>query len=542
MLRLKGFGVRNLRALRDTGIIDLKPITILVGKNSAGKSSFARVLPLLKQSAERRKQGPLLWFGRLVDFGSFDEAISSFASEGEIELLLRFATPPAIFLSRRTIRPDSESNLAQADIDIRMILAREGEEGRTVLRSLHMNVFGVELKLTIEGTRDNRIYIDGKQVVLPTDVKLLLTQGTLLPMVRLFHRDQTSSSASEALFFQNPRREKIGTKEVRNAISEFVHGNTQPESKDQIADRLPITTISALLTHCLSITAVPDTWRYGFSGVTISSLKLIELQRALILNKLDALLIEMDEAVQLFCGGVSYLEPLRATVQRYYRREEVSIDELDPKGLNTTFFIQGLTVRERDSLNEWLRATFGFSLLVKTAGGHSSLNIETDVGGQSRNMADVGSGYSQLTPVAIQLWAATRRLSNRPTAVRNRSAYNPSYRDSGSIVVVEQPELHLHPAYQAKLADVFVGCVNGTSELEFIASKKIPLRIVAETHSPNLINRLGELIGEGQISANDVQVLVFEPDSQQSAATSIRTATFDEKGILHNWPIGFFEY
>ena len=79
MFHLTAFGVRNLRSLRDTGLIPVKPITILVGKNSAGKSSFARILPLLKQSAERRRQAPVLWFGRLVDFGSFSDAVSSFS-------------------------------------------------------------------------------------------------------------------------------------------------------------------------------------------------------------------------------------------------------------------------------------------------------------------------------------------------------------------------------------------------------------------------------------------------------------------------------
>jgi AAA ATPase domain len=276
--------------------------------------------------------------------------------------------------------------------------------------------------------------------------------------------------------------------------------------------------------------------------LTANSTKLKSLQRALVLNKLDSLLVELDEAIQMFCAGVSYLEPLRATAQRFYRREEVSIDELDPKGLNTTFFLQGLTARERESLNSWLRETFGFSLTVKTAGGHSSLNIETDSGGQSRNMADVGLGYSQITPVAIQLWAATRRLTNRSMVARVRNASGQILRDAGAVVVVEQPELHLHPAYQAKLADVFTGCVRNPAEADTSILRRTTLRILAETHSPNLINRLGEIINEGKLLPEDVQILVFEPDSKQAMATSIRTATFNDKGVLQNWPIGFFEY
>ena len=68
MIKLR---IRNLRSLEDTGPIELRPLTLLVGKNSSGKSTLLRVLPLLRQSIEVDTAGPLLWFGRYVDFGSF---------------------------------------------------------------------------------------------------------------------------------------------------------------------------------------------------------------------------------------------------------------------------------------------------------------------------------------------------------------------------------------------------------------------------------------------------------------------------------------
>ncbi|MBF0428109.1 MAG: AAA family ATPase, partial [Magnetococcales bacterium] len=46
--------LKNLKNLTDTGEISLKPLTVLVGKNGSGKSSFLRFFPLLKQSAERK--------------------------------------------------------------------------------------------------------------------------------------------------------------------------------------------------------------------------------------------------------------------------------------------------------------------------------------------------------------------------------------------------------------------------------------------------------------------------------------------------------
>lgn len=86
MISITSFRVRNLRSIEDSGFVDLKPITIFVGRNSSGKSTLARVFPLLRQSAEVAKRGPILWWGRLVDFGGFDEAVNRYADEKSIGL------------------------------------------------------------------------------------------------------------------------------------------------------------------------------------------------------------------------------------------------------------------------------------------------------------------------------------------------------------------------------------------------------------------------------------------------------------------------
>ena len=49
---MQSVGIKNLRILEDTGFIDIKPITLLLGANSSGKSTFLRFFPLIKQSVE----------------------------------------------------------------------------------------------------------------------------------------------------------------------------------------------------------------------------------------------------------------------------------------------------------------------------------------------------------------------------------------------------------------------------------------------------------------------------------------------------------
>ena len=76
--------LKNIRSLQDTGQIDLRPITILVGTNSSGKSTFTRMFPLLKQSVEVHSNTPVLWYGDLVDFGTINEVKPTFAPEDDV--------------------------------------------------------------------------------------------------------------------------------------------------------------------------------------------------------------------------------------------------------------------------------------------------------------------------------------------------------------------------------------------------------------------------------------------------------------------------
>lgn len=135
-----------------------------------------------------------------------------------------------------------------------------------------------------------------------------------------------------------------------------------------------------------------------------------------------------------------------------------------------------------------------------------------------------------MLPIAAQLWAAS---AARSIALPNRR------KSLQPLIVIEQPELHLHPDYQAKLADVFVAAV-GERTNDSGSSSNIGLRIIAETHSPALINRLGALIADKIVDRKAIQVVIFEQEDSQSPS-HVKIAEFDDEGILRNWPLGFFE-
>ena len=129
---------------------------------------------------------------------------------------------------------------------------------------------------------------------------------------------------------------------------------------------------------------------------------------------------------------------------------------------------------------------------------------------------DVGIGVSQVLPVLVSAYAS-----------------------SGKLLVIEQPEIHLHPALQAELGDVFLESALGDGGNTLVIeshSEHLLLRImrrIRETSTGNLPEGIPEVRPE------DVMVLFVEPDGEQSL---IREMPLNERGeLVKAWPGGFFE-
>ncbi|MFC1605222.1 DUF3696 domain-containing protein, partial [Planctomycetota bacterium] len=93
-------------------------------------------------------------------------------------------------------------------------------------------------------------------------------------------------------------------------------------------------------------------------------------------------------------------------------------------------------------------------------------------------------------------------------------------------LIVEQPEIHLHPAAQANLADLFVHYANEGKQL------------VVETHSEHLLLRVRRRIAEGKISPDKVRIFLVE---KSGTSTRIRCLKLEKNGHFQRWPKGFFE-
>jgi len=240
---------------------------------------------------------------------------------------------------------------------------------------------------------------------------------------------------------------------------------------------------------------------------------------------LPDILSNMRTTLRSVISSTLYIGPARARSERYYRYQDLSVSEIDPDGKNFAMFLNSLTYSQIHELSEWIKRLFGYGVHVVRQAGHISINLVTE-GGES-NIVDTGYGVSQILPVLGQIWWARTRLS-----AQSEEDAHPM-----SLLAIEQPELHLHPAHQAYLADAMVGEVTNDITDEKTNNKRI--RFLVETHSETLLNRLGELVSVGRVPPEEVQVLLFEPNPKDVRLTDVRTSSFNRAA---SWSIGLMDF
>lgn len=162
-------------------------------------------------------------------------------------------------------------------------------------------------------------------------------------------------------------------------------------------------------------------------------------------------------------------------------------------------------------VNEWISERFNMLQRlhlrdVDDLGVVKSL-VGDEVGGpKDINVAAMGEGISQLLPIIA------RTIST----------------GSDECLLVEQPEIHLHPAAQADIGDLFVDSLKESTRRQFII----------ETHSEHLLLRVRRRIAEGKLDPKNVAILFVE---KRKGGSNVRLVELSGNGHFEDWPDGFFE-
>lgn len=211
--------------------------------------------------------------------------------------------------------------------------------------------------------------------------------------------------------------------------------------------------------------------------------------------------------------SIFYVGPLREYPKRLYLWSGERPQDVGKRG---ELAISALLRGQRDRVDidlkvaEWLkRLGLVNSFEVKAIAEHRreyEVLVRRVANSTPVTIKDVGFGVSQILPVLVLCY----------------------YVPKGSIVILEQPEIHLHPSVQAGLADVLIE-----------VSKERNLQIILESHSEHLLRRLQRRIAEAETITNEDAALYF-CEMLDNGESKLNPLELDLFGNIANWPENFF--
>ncbi|WP_337018123.1 DUF3696 domain-containing protein [Leclercia sp. AS011] len=516
---INGIGVANFRSFKKKTLIELKPITVFVGKNSSGKSSLLRTFPLFRQSVEENTTGPVLWYGRYVDLGDFDEIKSNGSESNNIN-----------FTFNLTISEQSQNryshyrywNTPLSSMNLSVDLTVYSKDRKTKTREIVISHSDFSISLYIDDNENAKLTIHSGEVHLEREGLAVRNLGQFIPSIiqKKNKEDQILNTNKRYMYGPSIDRalEISFLESATRTIQTHFHSKTDVTRITHTLSRL---TFLPFETTKIMLEALFKEQKTFIKHFQQNENEITENIYPYILGYNINLLTDLiNRTLAETFNKIKYIAPLRATSERFYRFQDLQINEIDHTGSNLAMLLNSLKPHEKNRFEDWTKENFDFVVKVKQVGAHFAVTISTNSKDEF-NISDMGFGYSQVLPIVTAIWLETeRRVNNLPK--------------TPITFIIEQPELHLHPSYQYNLAKTFAKVVAKAKKSE------LDLKIIFETHSQNMIEALGECVEDENLAfkADDISILVFDKDEENS--TKVTKSYFDDNGYLENWPIGFF--
>jgi len=404
-MELKKIGFKNYKAFKNLQEIDIKPVTILIGKNSSGKSIVSRLPLLLAKSLNSNSNSPIeLQFDNFEFGGAFRDLVYNKIEHGSIAFKLLF----------------------------------------------EINDNTIEIEATIQNIADSPLQFISNYKLRNNEFEIELTHIL---------------DSKTNFFSEKQRYNSKGTYECAFDIS--------------------------------------------FKGLLINVIECEEIPAEILYKSIDPI----NTLIRNCMSKIDYIGPFRAQPLRDYifkgsKPSQTGYSgELAPHILGIDGYFDN---NIKSSVGNWFKEKLGgWQLDVNKIGNKFAIVlISPDDPSVKVNLKDVGHGMSQVLPLIVRSFLNTENSMN-------------------SIMIIEQPELHLHPSAHGDLAELFVNII-----------QKEKSKWIIETHSDVFILRIRRLIASGIIDSNDV--VLYYIDDESRPGSSLKKITIDSEGEVDYWPEKIF--
>ncbi len=500
---LTEYELNNFKPFGKPAVIPIKPITLIFGANSSGKSSIIQSLLMLKQTLDESESSDvvLLPKGSLVDLGNFKEFIHRHEIKRQFSFKMKF----------------SDSDLFEILTEIH----KENLHNKDYLQDISDKLKNI-IKIWIDGDQRPNTFslsisfiLSAKTSELKVEKINLFVDNDNKPFYT-YSRDKTVDQEKTEYVF-NPNFSHSYWKNYLSIYEKVDPDSIQKIIGDSFGEAFPDEQENVISIGYKTVLKAYKNIDFKYNNIDRLQKYLPYFQEHIIQSEdpLTNLITHcLGRLIKKYFEAIIYLPPLRDKAERYYISEIYKENTTDCLFSNYKFL---------ESVNEMiarLGIDYKINILPLSKGNKQDISIyalrllEKD-SGVDVSFKDVGFGVCQILPVVIN-----------GMLHQNKN------------IIIEQPELHLHPALQAELGDMFIRSASGSQKNNFII----------ETHSEHLILRIlrriretteGKLTDEKlSIKPEDVAVIYVNKDANGAEAVHIPITPDGEFEIP--WPKGFF--
>ena len=578
---IKEWKLDNFKSIDKEKDLEFRPLTIFTGANSSGKSTILQSILLVTQTLQSPiASRSILLNGWFKKFGTYSDIVNKrdynknikigfklsndgYADKEEMRRRYRFGEEVRNVECEFVLSSDGDADSLQPLLDHTHLETNKSEkqeskevldvqkhgerseEEQTVIEKCKENYLPTDFEYTISSKNKLRLGYYGPDIVEWKPIGVGLYH--FLPSYAIGYakyRDQMKRGLSESLMFGRPNYYQDDEDKakilplIRDKVLEIVEELYEKKryNEDGRFERIR-TNIKKRLTY----TKLLQVFRY----VTLDNAekqkyvdsivaKLDGIKEQYVTEKLPLFYLAGVEFIRdFFNDKIKYLGPLREEPRSLYPLENNgSTFDLGLKGENTAAVFENNKTRKikyvnptcfedgkvgemkpeegtlSEAINAWL-VYLGVANEMNTNDkgkvGHE-LKITTDIQDMEQDLTHVGVGVSQILPILVMCFLAGK----------------------GDSIILEQPELHLHPKVQTRLADFFV------------SMNALGKQCLLETHSEYLINRLRYLVAktDDEKICQDTMIYFVEREDGHSI---YRPITINKYGVIPDWPKGFFD-
>ncbi|MEG3933946.1 MULTISPECIES: DUF3696 domain-containing protein [unclassified Microcoleus] len=484
---LENISLENFKGFKNLQDLNVKPITILCGTNSCGKSSILQSILLLKQTLESQDPNQILLLnGRFVNLGSFENII--FEKNLDNRLVFEFTFK----------------------------LHNENEESPNYINTIQLRRLLIDFapKIGLLQTEDILIYI--KLVVKTPKLKIknrIKSKNHIkrITVEQLQFRIETIDSDKQKIPGSSIDIQLVVDKDLYTVswqnIKNRIRRDEESSQDGRLTAKVEFTNLFSFLSF--SVSETDSTSLTGLSDIAFSFDRINNLFKRLF-------------------SSYSYIGPLKKGPSRRYINEQEKT-EIGVEGENAAYiystdkdqtisnhyfydtksnsFKQKKEMTLSNAVEEWLDLMNIKGFKSELSNEIVYLNLNSNSASKTRvSIADVGFGVSQIFPILLE----GLRMPQRHT------------------LLLEQPEIHLHPNLQMQLSDYFIALA--------LSGKKV----MVETHSDHIINRLVRRIVEDDTGTLKDLIGIYFISATDSGSV-YEEVCIDENFGVTNWPVDFFD-